>query len=533
MYLREISFFKLNDRNFAYVPETFQLFEASYNLKKTVENYPSLSHLEREIGQQEIEKNVHQLVKNRLLTIEKPEEPALKSEADSWEQCILCCDSRNGRVADRSVVERIVRFASDKGCRNFVFSSSEPDKAIICADSLKGDYQLSVMSSELPESRDAVKILDGKSIRFIYQPEKITEEHIEKIVQYRSRCRADSFVISLDLNSYFQKNAELLKDAGIENFWMDYWCSGCRASDNTQVLTEPEIGIGFARRTLNRYPVQRKLLGCRKKQYGCSAGIGSFAVTADGNIWVCSSVIGESRYLMGNISTDINRSLRSGAVATNRDSTCRYCWGRYLCGGGSNIIETADKKSSCDKYLKYLEAVLGDFAGLDYHKRSEMIAIGNSLQVIMEERIGKGVMPTVYKGRRKLKVFGTSMEPLIKGGDSVEVWPVKPEDVKVGDVVCFDHPPACHRIIRIKGNRFYEQGDNQPVGRWINKRLVNGIVMKIVKDNGDELNLYDPLNRIMNRIRGLGSRLKGLGFRYLRRRGLNEQRFKVKRESQI
>ncbi|RLG10741.1 MAG: signal peptidase I [Thaumarchaeota archaeon] len=82
-----------------------------------------------------------------------------------------------------------------------------------------------------------------------------------------------------------------------------------------------------------------------------------------------------------------------------------------------------------------------------------------------------------------LTVKSGSMKPALMVGDVILIEPVKPEDLKVGDVVVFRNPwtgaLVVHRIVRITEEGVYTKGDANPaidpwspipstsiVGRW-------------------------------------------------------------------
>jgi signal peptidase I len=76
---------------------------------------------------------------------------------------------------------------------------------------------------------------------------------------------------------------------------------------------------------------------------------------------------------------------------------------------------------------------------------------------------------------------GKSMEPTLKEGDKLKVYPVKPEDINPGDIVIFNRGIlACHRVLGIfkKNDRFYfwEKGDNSNAIGYISEDEIMGRV---------------------------------------------------------
>lgn len=69
----------------------------------------------------------------------------------------------------------------------------------------------------------------------------------------------------------------------------------------------------------------------------CGAGYGYLAVDPEGTIYPCHRLVGDSRYIMGNISQgtldDKIREKFKRATANNKPA-CSKCWAKYICGGG-------------------------------------------------------------------------------------------------------------------------------------------------------------------------------------------------------
>jgi hypothetical protein len=61
---------------------------------------------------------------------------------------------------------------------------------------------------------------------------------------------------------------------------------------------------------------------------------------------------------------------------------------------------------------------------------------------------------------------GHSMAPFIRDGDVICVSPLASRAPGPGDVVAFIHPetklPCIHRVLSVRGDRFFIQGDNMP-----------------------------------------------------------------------
>lgn len=96
---------------------------------------------------------------------------------------------------------------------------------------------------------------------------------------------------------------------------------------------------------------------------------------------------------------------------------------------------------------------------------------------------------------RKISVWGIigdSMEPTFGENDAVLVVEVDPAELKLGDIIVFEHPtrpadpPKAHRIIEVGtlngGYKFRTQGDNrsEPDRHWVSEDKIHGLVIGVV-----------------------------------------------------
>ena len=74
-----------------------------------------------------------------------------------------------------------------------------------------------------------------------------------------------------------------------------------------------------------------------KRSVGCGAGSEYLAVTPEGDLYPCHQFVGEDKFKLGTLDTDIvNTELRDvfkKATVYNKDG-CKNCWARYYCSGG-------------------------------------------------------------------------------------------------------------------------------------------------------------------------------------------------------
>ena len=104
------------------------------------------------------------------------------------------------------------------------------------------------------------------------------------------------------------------------------------------------------------------------RPWNCGFGIGSSAVSTDGQIYACNMVTSDERFHIGSIDEGINFEkvyhLRKKANV-DRIFGCRSCWLRYLCSGGCtvrNILEIenvyAPNPYACYMYKKLFEETI-------------------------------------------------------------------------------------------------------------------------------------------------------------------------------
>lgn len=123
---------------------------------------------------------------------------------------------------------------------------------------------------------------------------------------------------------------------------------------------------------------------------------------------------------------------------------------------------------------------------------------------ISEEILGKG-------SKIRFIATGTSMGPFIKHGDIIEIEPIEPASVRVGDVIFFSRPgghAVVHRVIKKdkgeNGITFLTKGDAlRGFDNTVASEQVLGKVTKVAR-NGTEIELENFRMRTIARILALG-----------------------------
>jgi len=74
----------------------------------------------------------------------------------------------------------------------------------------------------------------------------------------------------------------------------------------------------------------------RKVFYRCESARSWLGVTADGDLYPCSSFVGIEEFCMGNVYDGLDREKQRMFLdlVVDRIEACRDCWARYFCGGG-------------------------------------------------------------------------------------------------------------------------------------------------------------------------------------------------------
>lgn len=109
----------------------------------------------------------------------------------------------------------------------------------------------------------------------------------------------------------------------------------------------------------------------------CRIGSQQLSVATNGDVYPCASLVGNPRFLMGNVLHDTPPRLSPEARAwseaglVTRRAQCQRCWARYHCGGGcyaANFTTTGSGTVSspavCELYQGFAERSLRKLAGL-------------------------------------------------------------------------------------------------------------------------------------------------------------------------
>lgn len=293
----------------------------------------------------------------------------------------------------------------------------------------------------------------------------------------------------------------------------EYWCSRCRAfpgkEEDAQLRSYMEIinanryqagarvsggPYGF----IDHFPIIRRLVTSRRNHYGCAAGIHYAAAAPDGTVYPCHAFVGRAQYIMGTISAGIDETAAAlGIQQVDDRPPCSNCRGRYICGGGSNLMNVSGINGACAAYLTLVEQTAAEFKEYDLHIKNIILFLAKWLDNAAPHRNTHIVKPERLLKPRMLTVQGSSMQPLLRQGDKVTVAPVDPAKIRFGDIVCIGVPPVCHRVItkfKRNGEPFVlEKGDHVRLGTVAPLHHVTGKVISVHKTKtGKTISLATP-----------------------------------------
>ena len=103
------------------------------------------------------------------------------------------------------------------------------------------------------------------------------------------------------------------------------------------------------------------------RPYPCGAGAGYLGVAAGGELAACHRFVGDPAGALGSLEAGIDRERRDAWLAerhVHRQSPCRGCWARYLCGGGCHHEVLRSGRPACDYVRGWLDYAIGAYGRL-------------------------------------------------------------------------------------------------------------------------------------------------------------------------
>lgn len=148
------------------------------------------------------------------------------------------------------------------------------------------------------------------------------------------------------------------------------------AGDLEKLLEQMQLcGHNFERAVISgqRYPFSNMVNAMRElhrgthRPYPCGAGAGYMAMSADGNLYSCHRFVNEPEGAMGSLEQGIDRGRQEAWLTTrhvHRQTPCKECWARYLCGGGCHHEVLHRGRVACDYVRGWLNYCLQAYTRL-------------------------------------------------------------------------------------------------------------------------------------------------------------------------
>lgn len=514
--------------------EDLLLFRMSPVIHRVIDCYSELEQLTPYYRSEEIENAVHILKAKRLLVpLDTPEPPA-PAISFLLHSIAIYLDHP---LSPQPMTEDLLFKSID--CFFAACDFTLPPGIILCTDApgqalpmieraldyvqkKRGEIHRKLTwilrTPSFPAAPEVLSLMKERSIRLNWVPEPPGERTLLDQVQEANRrwkglasgnkpgkrWKIDGMVTA----AVFPGNAvdvpqvvDILKDMGFSRIYNDYWCYRCRTfPGGNSTPSENDMGTiknhrypverrvprgahGF----IDHFPIARRLVSSRKNHFGCAAGIHYAAVSPDGRIYPCHGALGEPQYVIGTVNTgiDTEKVQGLGIRQVGERATCSGCWGRYICGGGSNLKDVSQVNNACVGYLSLVEQVLAEYGDFDLNAKNTILYIAGWIDAVAAHRNTYANKPVQSSKPRLLTVHGRSMWPLLKNGDKVTVVPVNPGQTRFGDIICFAYPPVCHRIIakftREGEPTVLEKGDHIRVGTVVPLREITGKVVAVIK----------------------------------------------------
>lgn len=217
--------------------------------------------------------------------------------------------------------------------------------------------------------------IDGNDLVHNYlRPFKDGSQSFEKVdrgISLLNKYKVNIGILEVTCTTYHENKN--IKKSEIEKFLKDRYgdvkvyianCSGdSEFAISSNKLSTKDIAYDKSTRLL----VLRKLLGKSNSFESCDAGKGSFAISPDGKIVPCHFFIGESKYIMGNMSSEDIFDSGTEYVRNKFDNLkesigaqCSSCWIKDLCAEcpasilvyrKGNILKSCENKRINIEYL--------------------------------------------------------------------------------------------------------------------------------------------------------------------------------------
>lgn len=280
-------------------------------------------------------------------------------------------------LVNRSVLQSVTQRAADLAQRrglNLTFSITTNGTLLTAADADFFEafgFAITVSLDGPREIHDTLRMYKGGQGSF-----DCIMRNVQPLLSRQRRMQVSARVTVTPKNLSLRSALDAFISAGFHSVGFSPMLSSpngsgeMQANDLERMLDEMiDCGREFERRTLlgERYPFANMLNAMAEigkgthRPYPCGAGAGYFGVSADGDLAVCHRFVGDSDGAMGNLSTGVDAKRQSEWLAgrhVHRQSPCRDCWARYLCGGGCHHEVIRRGRPACDYIRGWLHYCL-------------------------------------------------------------------------------------------------------------------------------------------------------------------------------
>jgi uncharacterized protein len=104
------------------------------------------------------------------------------------------------------------------------------------------------------------------------------------------------------------------------------------------------------------------------RPYPCGAGAGYFGVSASGGLHACHRFVQDAEYGFGSIAQGLDEAKQRSFLSerhVHKQTPCKSCWARYLCGGGCHHEVLKRGRPACDYIRGWLDYCLQAYVRLN------------------------------------------------------------------------------------------------------------------------------------------------------------------------
>lgn len=574
-----IYFLEEKDKCFGLDPQNLLLFQMSPLTREIIQHYPHIESLSPRFPAEKVQETIAILKKNNIIKTTPPTLPVAPPWPPHYSDFAILLDTKEGKetLMSRDTLGQTIDFflketsAVPLPSLSFIITGEEEPLIPLITEGIQRirgaigpKVRLILRIPGFPFSLNMLSLVKQHhlflNLTFFPPPGVTLLQHLQaqtttwQSKDYQTHRKLLATINRLTVIRLDPVEMEdipgivgLFETNGLTRLHLDWLCQCCETLHPHRTTAEPIVPVvpfteGLLRYRylkdkekgrhvagfMNHFPLLQTLIASQRSFSGCFAAIGYCVINPDGELYPCLGLVDDPTCFMGNIGEGFiphHREKLSQQRVESRPS-CLTCWGRYVCGGGSNIKDITISKNACHTFLSLLQHILPWYGSLDMMDKNIILDNRQQLDLYLPYLKKSSVAhSTEFKETRVLMVRSDSMKPLLKTGDHVTVAPLDGKKLRIGDIICYGHPIICHRVIarfKQKGELYIiEKGDSIWVGKKIAAREISGRVIAI-RTPKKQYNITSPSWRVINFFIALASRCSHLGtvmFFHLLRRG--------------